>query len=82
MEKEALASIRARSCSTVSELFKDVQDPTLLFAPVLAGKDEFLVIVKVFDPKATPKFAFADCLTIKKDGRRSDLATKLTGLYP
>lgn len=38
MEKEALASIRARSCTTVSELFKDTQDPTLLFAPVLAGK--------------------------------------------
>ena len=40
------------------------------------------MIVKVFDPSATPKFAFADCLTIKKDGRRSDLAIKLGVLYP
>jgi hypothetical protein len=82
MEREALTSVRARSCSTVSELFKDITDPTLLFVPVMAGKEEFLVVVKVFDPSATPKFAFADCLTIKKEGRRSDLAAKLTLLYP
>jgi hypothetical protein len=82
MEKEVMVNIRTRSCTTVSELFKDTTDPTIFFAPLPIQKEEFLVIVKVFDPKATPKFTFGSCLSIKKDSRKDDLLALLVSAYP
>jgi hypothetical protein len=82
LEREAVVNIRLRSTGTVSDLFKDIPDPTVFFAPIEAEKEEFLLVVKVYDPSASPKFAFAECLTIKKDSRRGELLSLLATAYP
>jgi hypothetical protein len=82
MEKEVLINIRSRSCTFVSELFKDVTEPTLFFAPIDIEKDEFLVLVKLYNPLATPKFIFHCCLRIKKDSKRAELYSLLASSMP
>lgn len=77
-----MINVRTRSCSTVSDLFKDVPDPALFFAPLDAQKDEFLVVVKLFDPSTSPAFTFASCLTIKKESSRLNLLALLAANYP
>lgn len=77
MEREVLVNVRSRTCTIISELFKDVTDPILFYAPITYEKDEFLVIVKVFNALSEPSFVFQNCLKIKKESSRGDLYSLL-----
>ena len=59
-----------------------MNEPTLFFAPVKGGKDDFLVIVKLFDKAVVPAFSFYQCITVPKESTRSQLRESLLSLLP
>ena len=77
LDREVLVNVRSRTYTTVSELFKDVTDPVLFYAPIAYEKDEFLVVIKVFTTFSEPNFIFFCCRKIKKESSRGELYSLL-----
>lgn len=48
-EREVLMSINAKNDLTMKELFNEIPDPIFFYAPVAASKEEFLIVIKLFN---------------------------------
>jgi len=57
---------RTRTCTSVNDLFKETVDPFLFLASMPANKDEYFVVIKLFNAQVEPPLLFHKSITITK----------------
>jgi hypothetical protein len=81
-KKEVLVNSRSRACNSVNDLFKEIVDPFLFRASVPANKDEYFVVVKLFNAQVEPPLLFHKAITVAKSATYGGLYQALSREYP